>query len=798
VKGPARNALDVAAARALAVMRIFGVLLQVLVIVFWHDWYLTPAHLAVPGLAAGWGVVFTVRCLRGHLDRVTAAGELLVTTALLLTASWSLPPAAGGPNWIWLRLGGASTAIGWCVPLGLWLGCTALLAATGVVGFLAAGLPTGQVAAGTASEVVGAALFTVAAVVLRRGAAEADGVLVRVGARQRAHSVAETRRAARREAERILHDTVLNTLAWLAWGAPGSSDELVRARCRDSVRACADTFGVGDDPEPPGTLATRLGEVVTQARRDGLDVETSNGREVDVPPEVAASVAATVAEALSNVRRHAGVSRAEVAVAPYRAGVCVTVSDRGRGFEPLTAPPDRLGVRYSIMDRMTDVGGSADVESAPGRGTAITIRWSPEPAVRASLAPATAVLERSYALDAATGVGVGALLWQAALGGLLAARPGDYRAPLVVAAAWVVSFAALAWCVVAAGVRLGPPRYARALTPRPEASPAPDEAGDFPRVGNQGSCGGLRVVLAGAAALGAQLTAGMLARGGAGAPQTWVILAGEAVVVFLQAVRRPREWLPVLLLTTGTALAVILSRSGIRPPVVSRVTTLLYAQVALMAAVGVMLRARRAAAGVTVRAARVEADLAAQRLAALEVRRDRRERLRHLAEGPLLLLADVGAGLLDPRDRAVARRGAASAAALRRSLTRQFTPSASLITAFEPAIANAERRGVSVVMQVAGCLDGLPEPTQDEVVRAVAAVLCTVVGGRALLTVLGCATEGSVALSYDASEADTPAPRTAGEPPVPSRWTDILEEVEDGRACLEISWGSARSHRAGA
>ena len=55
-------------------------------------------------------------------------------------------------------------------------------------------------------------------------------------------------------------------------------------------------------------------------------------------------------------------------------GVRIQVSDTGPGFDPASIPADRLGIRASIVARVTAVGGTATIDSGP-RGTTVTIRW---------------------------------------------------------------------------------------------------------------------------------------------------------------------------------------------------------------------------------------------------------------------------------------------------------------------------------------------------------------------------------------------------------------------------------------
>jgi hypothetical protein len=179
--------------------------------------------------------------------------------------------------------------------------------------------------------------------------------------------------------------------------------------------------------------------------------------------------------------------------------------------------------------------------------------------------------------------------------------------------------------------------------------------------------------------------------------------------------------------------------------------------------------------------------VAAERLAVLAVRRDRRERLRRLADGPLHLMAEIGAGRLDPRDASVRERAAAAAALLRRSLNLRLRGPAPLLRALEPAVADAERRGVRVEVQADGPVDGLASPARDEVVDSVTAALAGLKDGRALLTVLGDPTGGSVSLSFPAPVATSPLVAAAAA----RVWTELVEEIEEGEACIEISWKGA-------
>jgi signal transduction histidine kinase len=101
-----------------------------------------------------------------------------------------------------------------------------------------------------------------------------------------------------------------------------------------------------------------------------------------VPLTVRPHLLAVLTEALSNAGRHAGASevavRVDVDTGPTDE-VVLTVSDNGRGFD-LDDLPRRSGLRH-MGERAASLGGSCEVESTPGSGTAV--RW------RVPVSPAT-------------------------------------------------------------------------------------------------------------------------------------------------------------------------------------------------------------------------------------------------------------------------------------------------------------------------------------------------------------------------------------------------------------------------
>jgi len=84
-----------------------------------------------------------------------------------------------------------------------------------------------------------------------------------------------------------------------------------------------------------------------------------------------------VQESLTNMRRHAGASRATIRLG-WQAdrGIRLQISDDGRGFDPAAIPPQRFGLE-GIRQRAGLLGGTATVTSKVGQGTVIDVRLPP-------------------------------------------------------------------------------------------------------------------------------------------------------------------------------------------------------------------------------------------------------------------------------------------------------------------------------------------------------------------------------------------------------------------------------------
>ena len=213
-------------------------------------------------------------------------------------------------------------------------------------------------------------LLSVIAVVVVLGVIFAPWImrLARSLADERAERIRSQERA---EVAAHLHDSVLQTLAMVQRRARDPQEVAALARRQErELRAW-----LAGRPAP-GQVA-RVGPALEAAaaeveQRHGVPVEVIAVGDRDLDPAAEAVVAAA-REAMINAAKFGGGSTVDVYAECGAGRLQVFVRDRGPGFDPAAVPPDRRGVRESIVGRMERHGGRATITSAPGAGTEVEL-----------------------------------------------------------------------------------------------------------------------------------------------------------------------------------------------------------------------------------------------------------------------------------------------------------------------------------------------------------------------------------------------------------------------------------------
>jgi signal transduction histidine kinase len=170
------------------------------------------------------------------------------------------------------------------------------------------------------------------------------------------------------------------------WHAPGQAREHVDralalareslAEARRSVQALRPRqLEEAHLPDALGDLARRWANDTDVALR--FDV---TGDRVALSPAIEVVLLRVAQEALHNVARHAGASRVGLTLSYLTDVVLLDVRDDGRG---LNGGPNHGFGLTSMAQRVRSVGGAMEIESAPGEGTAISVRVPAIPMVAA-------------------------------------------------------------------------------------------------------------------------------------------------------------------------------------------------------------------------------------------------------------------------------------------------------------------------------------------------------------------------------------------------------------------------------
>lgn len=395
-------------ARVVVVVRGIALAEIVVQVIIWRSFYLaSPWLLCGPAAALAWGGA-TMAYLRRHRPRwPLVCVDTAVYAGLAFGAAWCVPTPIRGEagSWLFILVITQSVTPVWFAPraLKLPLAVTPGIAlAAGTVLAPAAGLVTASPR--RASLIL---VFLVVAMhwLVRRmlcaRAARADGALAAAHREARDQYVILSENVERREQDRLVHDTILNTLTAIA--RSGDTAAAV-SQCRQDIGLLQSALSDSDTTQPRGRAGSgplaAIEAIVTEMRARGLavDLEITGGAAAPGTPEpglvpgpVVAAIAHATREALANVAGHAGTGQAWVTAttAPGEGAasprIQVTVRDAGAGFDPGRVDPARLGVRRSITERVEDWGGSASVRSAPGEGTVVRLCW---PAARPGAGPA--------------------------------------------------------------------------------------------------------------------------------------------------------------------------------------------------------------------------------------------------------------------------------------------------------------------------------------------------------------------------------------------------------------------------
>jgi len=113
-----------------------------------------------------------------------------------------------------------------------------------------------------------------------------------------------------------------------------------------------------------------------QQNNISVDLQIGDNRATEFSLDVEVQLIRIIQEALANIRKHARVGRGKVRFDVKGEHRCVIIQDDGEGFDPaqiLKKRSQHFGLR-GMTERAEAIGGTLEIEAAPGQGTKITVR----------------------------------------------------------------------------------------------------------------------------------------------------------------------------------------------------------------------------------------------------------------------------------------------------------------------------------------------------------------------------------------------------------------------------------------
>jgi signal transduction histidine kinase len=200
-------------------------------------------------------------------------------------------------------------------------------------------------------------------------------------AAERQRATGDARAAERARLAREIHDAISQHLFGLRMIAAGMrradpGNQQAQAIERISEEALRDMQALLTELRPASLdgagLAPALQEICAAYHdRLGVTVDASLD-DVTVPAPVEHALLRITQEACTNAVRHGNASLLAVSMTRQDGHIELAVRDTGTGFDP-AAPHSGSGLAH-IRDRVAELGGTVDIDSAPGCGAALTVR----------------------------------------------------------------------------------------------------------------------------------------------------------------------------------------------------------------------------------------------------------------------------------------------------------------------------------------------------------------------------------------------------------------------------------------
>lgn len=171
-------------------------------------------------------------------------------------------------------------------------------------------------------------------------------------------------------------------LSWIAKRLDAQAPDLARQKLRTTLSLLDETIRIvrriATDLRPSilddlGLIAAIEWQSQEFEKRAGIHtVFQSTIPEMDFPPDLAIGMFRICQESLTNVARHASASRVSITLDAVEGGVCMAISDDGKGLDPQKVSGKTLGL-VGMKERALMMGGTLEMRNGEPKGFRLAV-----------------------------------------------------------------------------------------------------------------------------------------------------------------------------------------------------------------------------------------------------------------------------------------------------------------------------------------------------------------------------------------------------------------------------------------
>ena len=181
----------------------------------------------------------------------------------------------------------------------------------------------------------------------------------------------------RQRLDALVHDQVLHTLILAARADSQAAQEDAAKSATNAITALLEAR----EPDTTETEVSSLGlfKALESAasKLDGrVQTHSSGASAAKLNPEAAQALTEASLQAIDNAIQHSKAKEITLTLEALKnGGLRFTVADDGAGFRTDRVSRNRIGISTSIRARVESVGGKVEIDSGPGKGTQVVMRW---------------------------------------------------------------------------------------------------------------------------------------------------------------------------------------------------------------------------------------------------------------------------------------------------------------------------------------------------------------------------------------------------------------------------------------